>query len=153
MNIKDKLLHWSSSKTGGIVLATIGIALLCLLMFQAGVAFGERRAFHQMRAMTGRGPMAEFGFLSHSFIPGAGGHGVVGTITSVTLPTFTITTREGEIETVVVASSTVVRGQPGQTANDLRTGEGVVILGEPENGSEKFTARFINIVPGFPSGK
>ena len=143
MTYKELLHRWSSSKSGTVVLVVVGEILVCLLVFQAGVAFGERRVFHGMHDPS-HGLIPEFGFLSHSFIPQ--GHGVVGTITNVSLPTFTVATREGEVETVTVSTSTVIRGFPGITEHDLRAGQDVTILGNPENSSEEFTARFINIM-------
>ena len=139
------VLTWlRESKTGTIVVVVCGEILVGLLIFQAGVAFGERRVFHNMHNMP-HGPVPEFGFFSHSFIPQ--GHGVVGTITGVSLPTFTVATREGEVETVRISTSTVIRGAPSVTPQDLQTGQEVTILGDPENSAEEFTARFINIAP------
>ncbi len=144
MNHKELLHRLHSSKAGVAVIVIIGEVVIGLLIFHAGVAFGERRIFHDMHDPS-HGPIPEFGFFSHSFIPR--GHGVVGTVTAVSLPTFTVATREGESETVTVGSSTVIRGFPGVTENSLTVGQEVTVLGDPENSAEEFTARFINIAP------
>lgn len=149
MKLKERVHHWTSTKTGTVAIVLIGEVVVGLLIFQAGVAFGERRIFHGMHTMMPRGPVPEFGFLSHSFIPQ--GHGVVGTITNVSLPTFTVATRDGETETVTVSTSTIIRGFPGATEVDLHTGQDVTILGDPENSAEAFTARFINIMTPPPA--
>lgn len=148
MTCKEFFHRVASSKTGTVAVVVIGEVVIALLIFQAGVAFGERRVFHDMHGMP-HGPIPEFGFLSHSFIPQ--GHGIVGTITSISLPTFMVASRDGETETVMVSTSTVLRGFPGVTTASLQVGQEVTVLGDPENGAEEFTARFINILTPPPA--
>ena len=59
-------------------------------------------------------------------------------------------TREGEVETVLISSSTQVRGTPGAGVQSLQVGHSVVVLGEPESSSEQFRARSITILPPVP---
>lgn len=130
---------------GVATVVIMGELITGLLIFHAGIAYGERHVFSRM-SVAQHGPIPQFGFLSHSFIPQ--GHGAVGVITAITLPTFSVQTRDGEVETVTVASSSMVRGfNPNMTITDLRVGQHVTILGEPENNTEQFNARFIHILP------
>lgn len=144
MKLKVFLNGVHTSRTGVAMIVIMGEVVIGLLIFHAGIAYGERHVFHRMSEAY-HGPIPEFGFLTHNFIPQ--GHGAVGVITAITLPTFSVQTRDGEVETVTVASSTMVRGfNPNMTITDLRVGQHVTILGEPENNSEQFTARFIHII-------
>ena len=145
MKLQEILKRVRTPHAGAAVVVIIGELVIGLLIFHAGIAYGERHVFSRM-SVAQHGPIPQFGFLTHSFIPQ--GHGAVGVITEVTLPTFTLQTRDGEVETVSVASSTMVRGlSPAMTIADLMIGQSVTILGEPENNSEHFSARFIHILP------
>jgi hypothetical protein len=85
-------------------------------------------------------------FLPHSFIPG--GHGAVGTIATITPPTFTLTTREGEVETVVIGTTTLLRNEQAPLRiEDLRPGQNVVVLGDPHSETEGMQARLIRVLP------
>lgn len=125
----------------------VGVSLLCLLagtlLFHAGAAWGERSALERLR----RGPNSSpplFGFLPHSFMPE--GHGAIGTISSTSLPTFTMRSREDDDIVVLVSSSTVVVGGSAHAVQDLATNQAVVIIGSP-NSDNVLEARVIRILP------
>ena len=73
------------------------------------------------------------------------GHGAVGTIQTVTLPTFVMQTREGTDQTVLVGTSTIIRNARGMTTKTLTTGSHVIVLGEPDS-QNRIDAKFINIL-------
>ena len=145
MELKNFFTRLRHSKKVSVLLWALGEIILVFLVFHAGVSYGERRVFHR-GLMSQTRNMHEFGFWSHSFIPQ--GHGVVGVITKVTLPQITIQTREGSTEVVTVGTSTLIRENSILSApENLKVGVPVMVLGEPENTTEQFTASFITILP------
>jgi hypothetical protein len=90
-----------------------------------------------------------YGFnVPHGFAPGE--HGAVGTIRSISLPTFTMQDRDGDTQTVTLTSSTVIKNATSTlTQNDLHAGEQVIVLGNPHTASSSDTiqAVLIHIVP------
>lgn len=140
----EKISH---STTSTVVVIVLGEVLVGLLIFHAGVAYGERNAFDRMNGTQESPPPFGFGFLPHGFIPE--GHGAVGTITAVTLPTFTLEERDGDEEVVRVSSSTNIRADVG-TDTTLQIGDAVVVIGEPNSDSEQMNAQLIHIVPPAP---
>ena len=135
----DKVL---SSRTGTAVVVATGITLTGLLVFHAGVAYGERQVYHRMHQNSSHPP---FGFFSHSFIPET--HGAVGTITEIALPMLMVKTRDGGIETIIVSSTTLLRGTSG-APSDLEVGQNITVLGEPDGADIKsMQARFITVSP------
>ena len=109
--------------------------LYTMLVFHAGAMFGARailvegpRRFHGIPP-----PPLPFGVsMPHGFMPQ--GHGLVGVVQSVTPPYFTITTREGDETRVVLATSSTIRsGNSTLRASELRVGDAVILVGEPEH--------------------
>jgi hypothetical protein len=74
------------------------------------------------------------------------GHGAIGIISSTSLPTFTVRSREDDMVTVVVSSSTVVVGSSAHTSADLAPNQTVVIIGSPNN-ENMLQARVIRVLP------
>lgn len=122
---QSKKVYWTASIIVGLIIAS--------LIFHAGVVFGTRRAFHAERF--------EHGF-SHSFFPGnfrlprgyiPGGHGAVGAITGITLPTITVNMRDGSVETILLnASTTILSANREGNTGALSVGRKVVVIGEPD---------------------
>src|SRR4051794_25415138 len=124
MDIRRNMKQLYSFRGSTVVIVTVGGIVVALLIFHAGVAYGERHAFGRMHGL-GRGAPPEFGMFTHSFIPQ--GHGAVGTITAVSSSTLTLQTRDGEVETVEVNVDTVVHGtKPGDMHfADLTVGQDI----------------------------
>jgi hypothetical protein len=142
--MKFALLHKIlSSRVVLLVAICLGIMLAFALVFHAGASWGERSAIERMRRGPG-GPPPFFGFLPHSFMPE--GHGAIGIISSTSLPTFTMRSREDDMVTVVVSSSTVVVGSSAHTSADLAPNQTVVIIGSPNN-ENMLQARVIRVLP------
>jgi hypothetical protein len=124
-----KIFH---SKNIRWAVGVLGVLLVATLIFHAGVVFGTRQALYSERFP--RDPR-------HSFFPGAlrlppgyvpGGHGAVGVITEVALPTVTIQMRDGSTDVVTVGTSTIIESTDGQnTTSSLVVGRPVVIIGAP----------------------
>ena len=89
------LKEFAQSKSFRGVLVGLGIAITVLLIFEAGVAVGYRKAAfaykfgdNYYRAFDERGPRAPFMVGLRGGLPDA--HGAVGAIVSLTLPTFVV---------------------------------------------------------------
>lgn len=142
--MKFAILHKILSSRVILLVAICFVVMLALaLIFHAGASWGERSAMERMRHGAG-GPPPFFGFLPHSFMPE--GHGAIGTISSTSLPTFTMRSRENDMVTVVVSSSTVVVGGSAHTPADLAPNQTVVIIGSP-NSDNMLQARVIRVLP------
>lgn len=144
-----------SSKKVRLIASIIGVLILALLIFHAGVVFGSHRNSFggpSGRPSMGRGfrpPFLPSGFeLPHGFIPN--NHGAVGTITAITLPIFTMETREGTSKTILVSTTTMIRGIEGGDTGALSVGNKIVVLGEPDS-QGRISAKLIRIVsPAIP---
>jgi hypothetical protein len=125
------LQDYFSTKQARWAVWALGALVLAFLIFHAGVAIGRRSSMHG----PGRG----------AFIPH--GHGAVGTVGAVHLPTFVLQEKDGDEETVTVSSSTIIEGS--SASSTIVVGEAVVVLGTPnESGenTEQIDAKFIRIV-------
>ena len=136
-----------SSKKMRLPAAVFGALLLALLIFHAGVVFGSHRGPFARPGME-RGFRPSFfpgGFaLPHGFIPND--HGAVGTVMELTLPTFTMETREGIVQTILVSTSTTIRTAGTGT---LTKGDQVIILGELDS-QGRIDAKLIRVLPTLP---
>ena len=127
-----KLKELIASRKMRIAAGAFGALILALLIFHAGVVYGSHRnPFGRHDAERGFRPsfFPENFELPHGFIPS--GHGAVGTVSSVSLPTFTLKTRAGTSQTVSISSSTVIRSRSGIDIKTLSVGNQVIVLGEP----------------------
>lgn len=134
-----------SSKKVRLIAGIIGVLILALLIFHAGVVFGSHRnSFGGPSGRPGmdrgfRPPFLPGGFkLPHGFIQND--HGAVGAITAITLPTFTMETRDGTSRTILTSTSTMIRGMGA-----LSVGNKIVVLGEPDS-QGRIRAKLIRIV-------
>ncbi len=139
----------TSSRKVRFAAGTIGALILALLVFRAGVVVGSHRG--QFRGDLSR----EHGFRSpfflgnfempHGFLQD--GHGAVGSITAITLPTFLIETRDGANQTILISTSTLIRDMHAPDATTtLSVGDRIIVLGDPDN-QGRINARIINVFP------
>ncbi len=133
--------------------------VLALLIFHAGVVVGQHDPMRgNMMYVNGEPAMPDGGMLG-GIMPARGfvesGHGAVGTVTTVTPPTFVLQTRDGLTQTVYAGSSTVVTGpatdsrQPAYPSSVelIKTGEFVIVIGDPNDTDDGFLdARIIHIL-------
>jgi hypothetical protein len=86
------------------------------------------------------------GMLPHSFLPD--GHGVVGSIQSISLPTLTVAERDGEQESITLnASTTVERGSQAVAPSSLAVGQQILIVGMPGSTEGSMQAQLIKVFP------
>lgn len=155
MNKNLKELTQSKSFQG--ILIGIIISIIALLIFQAGVTvgqhkarFGDRMGEHFERNFVdmnreGFSPSLGFG----EMLP-PGGHGAAGEVMSVTLPTFVIAGPDNLERTIVVTDETVIRQYRNEVNTEsIRTGNFVVVLGEPNDKGE-IEAKLIRFLPPPP---
>jgi hypothetical protein len=142
------------------ILCGLVALILALLIFDAGVSVGARRAWGPRGSKDfGPGMPIQLGLTSlviplpHGFIPG--GHGAVGTIVGISLPHVSIKTRDGNKEQIVLENETIIRnGDSVIQAKDLQTGDNVIIIGEPNDAattSQEIEARLIRVLPEMPT--
>lgn len=127
----------------------IAAVLLAFLIFHAGAVVGSHQGLRPHGGMHGFRPPygAPTGFmLPDGYLPR--GHGAVGTITTVTLPTITITERSGDTETVLIATTTRIEiGPIATTSRALVPGTRVIIFGDPDETVERINAKVIHVLP------
>ncbi len=141
-----------SSKKVRLTASVIGALILALLIFHAGVVFGSHRnsfGSPSGRPDMGRGfrpPFMPGGFeMPRGFISSS--HGAVGAITEITLPTFTMETREGTSQTIFISTSTIIRNIDDSTnTSALSIGNQIIVLGDANN-EGRIDAKLIRILP------
>lgn len=133
------------------ILIIIGLLLALLVVFQAGVYIGVRKAElsfsmgdNYYRAIGvgefPRGPLGEE--LSDS-------DGASGKILSVNLPTFIVEDQNGE-KIITTNNQTTIRLLRSATSSTAITpGESVIVIGEPNSNGE-IEATFIRLLPPLP---
>jgi hypothetical protein len=139
----------SDSKNIRTILISIGVLVILLVVFATGIKIGEHRARFA----------GEFGDnFERNFIGPRGGmmgeprmmpntHGAVGQILSIKLPEFVVSGPDNLEKTVLVATSTLVRQfQQNITGADLKTGDDVIIIGNP-NANGQIEAKLIRVLP------
>lgn len=121
----------------------IGIAVVALAVFGAGYVTGAGRA--------GAFPLwGRHSGLPRPFVPTRFGHGIVGTIDSIGNDTFIVKERDGGMKTVLVDSQTLIRRDTGAIAfSDLRTGEQVIVLGNPQEKEAAVKAKLVRVIGEF----
>ena len=149
-----KKIH-QSVKVRIAVIVLIVIAVM-ILIFQAGIFVGYKKAEFSYRFgdnyyRTFGGNKDDFG---QGFLRGGkdllGGHGAVGNIVRVSLPTFVVAGPDKVEKVVLVNSDTVFRKfRDGIDAKDLKVGDFVTILGSPDDKGQ-VVANLIRIMPPPP---
>lgn len=114
-------------------------AFILLIVFFAGIAIGSRRFGIPF-------PERRYGFPG-GFIPSRFGHGAVGSVDSIGSNTFIVKERSGELETILVDDATVLRQDNSSIKfSDLKKGEEVIVIGDPEQQEQAIKARFIRVI-------
>ncbi|MFH1170361.1 MAG: hypothetical protein V1704_02280 [Candidatus Vogelbacteria bacterium] len=146
MNYQDLT---QSKKFRGIVTG-FSIAVIVLLIFQIGVMFGYRKAHfsarlgdNYFRAFDSRPSGFPFGMMG-SDLPG--GHGAVGKIVSITLPTFILASSDNVEKIILVKNDTIIRHfRETLATSNLALNDSVVVLGTPNDQGE-IEAQLIRII-------
>lgn len=137
-------------------LYVIGGLVIALAIFQAGIFVGYRKAafsfrmgdnYYRVFGDRGRQPFG--GIVPDDEL--SEGHGAVGRIVRVSLPSFVVSTPDNLEKTVIVSDGTIIRRfRDAASPNDLKADEYVVVLGSPNNQSQ-IEAKLIRILPPPPT--
>jgi hypothetical protein len=143
------------SKKVRYAVGSIVVLGLFLLVFQAGVFLGYHRAIFSGNlgnnyARTFEGLEGEatstdsWGHMFRRDVPG--GHGAVGQIVKVNLPTIVLATSNNVEEIIRLSGDTVIRHfMDSATSTDLKLGDTVVVIGAP-NSQGEIDARLVRIM-------
>lgn len=146
MNLRDVV----QSKTFRGILIGVGIVLAALLIFQAGVFVGYRKASFSYR--WGENYHRNFGGPRGGFLRGpadndfANPHGAFGKIIKLDLPLVTVQSQDAEKVVLITASTVIRRFRDTIQPADLKVDDSVVIVGSP-NSAGQIEAKLIRILP------
>lgn len=134
----------------------MGIAIIALLIFQAGIFMGYRKASFAYRfgdnyyRVFDRQAPSPFGFPLHDEFRAS--HGAVGKVMSVSLPTLVVAGPDSIEKTVLVTNDTLIRRFDVELKpEDIKTGDFLVAIGDPNEDSQ-IQAKLIRILPAPPEG-
>lgn len=143
--------EFAQSKTLQKILIGVGMAVVALLIFQAGMFVGYRKASfsyrfgdNYYRAFGDHGPKSFKGSMRGGFIEA---NGAVGKIVSINLPTFVVVGTDNVEKVILIRENTRIRHlDTTATSTDLKVDDSIVIFGSP-NDSSQIEAKLIRIVP------
>lgn len=130
------------------LLTAIGFVIIAIFIFEAGVAVGFHKAGFarawEEHYRTNFGAPSAYGIPSRT-LPDP--HGAVGTVVSVTPPTFAVTAPGRAEEIVRIGDDTLIRdGAATVSADDIAPGKYVIVIGMP--GDEGvIDARLVRVLP------
>ncbi len=146
-NIKERL----QSRSVRNIIATVGIVLMLLIAFWAGMQIGFSKAAFSYH--FGDDYYGAFGpnNIHHGMgvIPDdiSAAHGVSGKIVSISLPTIVVADQDNVEKTVSISSDTIIRKlRTTISPGDLSPGDLIVVIGSPDNKTE-IGATFIRVLP------
>lgn len=149
--------NFLQSKLSTKILCGVGVFVVALLIFQAGIFVGYRKAsfsygsgdnFHRMfGAPERRGMMDREGMFGFSRGEFTSAYGTTGTIVKINLPTIIVAGTDKVEKVVVVNEKTIVRHlREDFKGVDLKVGDSIVVIGSP-NASAQIEAKFIRVLP------
>lgn len=135
----------------------VGLALIVLLIFQAGMFVGYRKAAfsyrfgdNYYRAFGEHGPRPFQIPLQEGFIES---HGAVGKIVTINLPTFVMVGPDEIEKVILIGDDTQIRHfDTTISASDLKVDDFTVVLGSPNENSQ-IEAKLIRVLPAPPEGR
>jgi len=142
------------------ILAGIGIAVIALFIFQAGIFVGYKKAafsfrsgdnFYRTFGERDRGfPDPIRGGMGLNMMDPTNAHGTIGKIASIALPKIIIADRDGVEKTVLIDNKTDIRRfRDSIKPEELTAGDFVTVIGEP-NDAGQIEARLLRIMPNPP---
>ncbi|MCX6752513.1 MAG: hypothetical protein NTZ87_03395 [Candidatus Nomurabacteria bacterium] len=153
--IYEDLKKVFESKMTVRVLYGIGIVIVALLIFSAGITVGFRKA--SFGRAWGENYERNFGMMPNRQMLGFGidnfpnAHGAVGKIIKITLPTLIVQDRDNTEKVVLIGSDTQIQKmRENITTNDLKVDDSIVVIGTPD-AQGQIEAKFIRVMPlGMP---
>jgi hypothetical protein len=141
----------------GVLIAIVSLIVL-MVVFQAGIFVGYHKATFSFGSgdnyyrAFGRGPIGVGRGMMGGFDPDdvPGGHGAVGKIVRINLPTIVVADIKNFEKTVFIDENTLIRRfRDNVEAENISVGETVIILGTPDE-KGLITAKLIRILPPPP---
>lgn len=149
----SNLKEFFQSKKFTKTLCGVGVAIVVLFVFQAGVLVGYKKASFSHR--WGDNYHRAFGERKHkgAFYKGgfqkdfSGAHGAIGKIISLDLPSFVIEDSDNTEKIALISDKTVIR-RFRETINptDLKIDDFAVVIGSPDD-QGRIEARLIRLIP------
>ncbi len=140
------------------ILAGIGLTVIALLIFQAGVFVGFKKAtfsgrlgdnYYKTFGEQG-GPGRMMPNFGEKGLSPSNAHGTIGKIADINLPQIIVADKDGVEKTVLINQETDIRSfRDSIKAEALKIGDFVVIIGEPTN-EGIIDAKLIRIMPAPP---
>lgn len=149
--IHEKLMKVFESKVLTRVLIIVGIVIIFLLTFSAGVSVG----FHKASFGRAWGDNYERNFGMKPNFPGPGfgrdnlpnAHGAVGKIIKIEMPSIIVQGKDNIERVVLIGVDTKVeKMRENISVNDLKLDDFVVVIGAP-NDQGQILAKFIRLMP------
>jgi len=147
MNHTD-IASFMKSNTFVKALAAIGILIVAVFIFEAGVVVGFHKAsfaYHWEKNYE-----HNFGSSGGPLMPGRNApnpHGTEGKIVDVSLPTFVVAGQNENERTIMIGDDTIIRdGAATVSTDDLAVGKYVVVIGAPGDDGV-VDAGFVRIMP------
>ena len=140
-----------------IILLVLGIVLL---IFQAGVLVGYKKAFFSCRLGENYYRGFEGREASESFLRNldpeknlSNANGAIGPIIKISLPSIVVTDKDGIEKTIGVTDDTIYRQSNREiSVSDLKVGDFVLIVGNPDD-TGNIEARLVRVLPPPPTQK
>jgi len=148
--IHEKLKKIFESKVLVGVLYGVGVVVVALLIFSAGVSVGFHKASFgrawgdNYERNFGMSPMPPFGANEDTF---PNDHGAMGKIIKVELPTVIVQGQDQIEKVVLIKNDTKIqKARDNITSADLKVDDFIVVIGSP-NDQGQIEAKFIRIMP------
>lgn len=152
---------WQSKFFKGAII-TLATLIVLLFVFQAGrfvgfrqAGFSYRMGDNYYRAFEGgpRGGLALRSLSGGGGMMGGnlpGGHGAVGKVVKVSLPTIIISTPDNLEKTILFRVDTSIRRfRDNASSSDIKVGDMIVVIGEP-NQDSVIEAKLVRLLPPPP---
>ncbi|MCX6736295.1 MAG: hypothetical protein NTZ13_04385 [Candidatus Parcubacteria bacterium] len=151
-----KFKNFLQSDKAKHILTGIGIAIIALVIFQAGIFVGFKKASFSGRLgdnyyQTFGNRNSERGFPEMRGMDLPNTHGTIGKVAVIALPKIVVADRDGVEKTVLLNEKTDIRRfRDSIKPEELKAGDFVTIIGDP-NDNGQIEARLIRVMPVPPS--
>lgn len=148
-DLKESVKKVLESRVVIKVLYGIGIVLVAMLIFYAGITVGFHKA--SFGHAWGENYERNFGMMQNRPMFGQdnfpNANGAIGKIIKITLPTIIVQDRDNIEKVILIKSDTQIQKlRENITTNDLKVDDSIVVIGTP-NEQGQIEAKFIRIMP------
>ncbi|MEK7641762.1 MAG: hypothetical protein AAB365_02090 [Patescibacteria group bacterium] len=157
MNMHDIFRYIQSPKASAAIRVLLALFVL-IIVFWTGVSVGWRKAefsyrfsdsYYRSFGSRDRSPIGMIGMRSPDDL--IGGHGAVGKVLSVSLPTIIVSEGSGLEKTIRITADTIVRsGRAGIASTTITDRDFIVVIGVPDQNGQ-VTAKLIRVLPPPPT--